>query len=107
MRADYHRLIDIRRAHASLWRGRREPLASDGNLLVFARHDDASGDATIVAINRGDSTAAIDVLLPDAWAGLPVHDAWRGTASVVRDGRLTAELPGRQGAIFVVERLQQ
>ena len=107
MRADYRRLIGIRRAHPSLWRGRREPLTSNGDLLVFARHDDATGDATIVAINRGDSTAAFDVPLPDAWAGLPVHDAWRDTAAVVRDGRLTAELPGRQGAIFVIERLQR
>jgi hypothetical protein len=30
-----HRLIGIRRAHSSLWRGRRESLTSDGNLLVF------------------------------------------------------------------------
>jgi glycosidase len=107
MRADYRRLIGIRRAHPSLWRGRREPLSSDGDLLVFARHDDASGDVTVVAINRSNSTAVLDVPLPDAWAGLSVLDAWRDTAAVVREGRLTAELHGRQGAIFVIERHQR
>ena len=107
MRADYRRLIAIRRAHPSLWRGRRQPLTSDGHLLAFARHDEPSGDVTIVAVNRGDSTAALDVRLPNAWAGLPVHDAWRGTAAVVRDGRLSAELHGRQGAIFVSETRQR
>jgi alpha-amylase len=107
MRADYRRLIAIRRAHPSLWRGRREPLASDGDLLVFARHDDVSDDVTVVAVNRGDSTTALDVPLPNGWTGLPVRDVWRDTATVVRDGRLAAELPGRQGAIFIIERRQQ
>jgi Domain of unknown function (DUF3459) len=107
MRADYRRLIGIRRAHPSLWSGRREPLTSNGDLLVFARHDDGSGDTAIVAVNRGDATAALEVPLPDTWAGLPVLDAWRDTAAVVREGRLTAELHGRQGAIFVTERLQR
>ena len=107
MRADYRRLIGIRRAHPSLWRGRREPLASNGDLLVFARHDDATGDTAIVAVNRGDSTAELEVPLPTAWAELLVHDAWRDTAVVVRDGRLAAVLPGRQAAIFVTEKLQR
>jgi hypothetical protein len=65
---------------------RRCTLSSDGDLLVFARHDDASGDMTVVAVNRGDSTAALDVRLPNAWAAL----------RVVRAGRLTAERHGRQ-----------
>jgi alpha-amylase len=107
MRVDYRRLIGIRRAHPSLWRGRREPLARDGDLLVFARHDEASGDVTVVAVNRGDSTAALDVPLPNAWTGLPVNDAWRNTAAVVREGRLTTELRSRQGAIFVAAKQQQ
>jgi alpha-amylase len=107
MRADYRRLIAIRRDHPSLWRGRRESLTSNGDLLTFARHDEASGDVTIVAVNRGDSTAALDVPLPNAWTGVPVNDAWRDTVAVVRDGRLTAELHGRQGAIFVAAKLQR
>jgi hypothetical protein len=60
-----------------------------------------------VAVNRGDLTAALDVPLPNAWTGLPVNDAWRNTAAVVRDGRLTAELHGRQGAVFVTDKLQR
>ena len=71
------------------------------------RDDDMSHDVVVVAVNRGNSTAAVDVPLPNEWAGLPLHDAWRDTAVVARDGHLTAELHGRQGAIFVVEREQR
>jgi glycosidase len=101
LRADYRRLIGIRRAHPSLWRGRRESTRAEGDLVVFGRHDEASGDRVIVAVNRGDATAALDVPLPGAWAGGRVQDAWRATPVVVRDGVLTATVPGRQAAIFV------
>jgi alpha-amylase len=101
LRADYRRLIAIRRAHPSLWRGRRESIRAEGDLLVFARHDDASGDSAIVAVNRGEIAAGFELPLPPVWSGRTVHDAWRGIPAAVHDGVLAATVPGRQAAIFV------
>jgi alpha-amylase len=104
LRADYRRLIAIRRAHPSLWRGRRESLKSDGDLLVFARHDEASGDSALVAVNRGDAAATFELPLPATWSGRTVQEAWRETPVVVRDGTLAATVPGRQAVIFVTRK---
>ena len=76
-------------------------MRSDGDLLVFARHDEMSGDTVIVAVNRGQSSAQLEVPLPPAWLHRVVHDVWRNTPVGRRDDLLTAEVPGRQAAIFV------
>jgi alpha-amylase len=101
LRADYRRLIAIRRPHPSLWRGRRESIRAAGDLLVFARHDDASGDSAIVAVNRGEIAAGLKLPLPPVWSGRTVHDPWRGTPAAVHDSVLTATVPGRQPVIVV------
>ena len=101
LRADYRRLIAARRAHPALWRGRREPLLSDGDLLVFARHDDTSGDSVVVAINRGSAIAPVEVPLPPAWLDRDVHDLWRNAPVVRRDNLVTTRLAARQAAILV------
>jgi alpha-amylase len=107
LRADYRRLIAIRRTHPALWRGRREPIRSEGDLLVFARHDETSDDSAIVAVNRGDAATVFEVSLPSAWSGRQVHDAWRDTPVVARDGVLAATVAGREAAIFVSRRAEQ
>jgi glycosidase len=101
LRDDYRRLIAIRRAHPSLWRGRRESLKTDGDVLVFARHDEASGESVVVAVNRAGAAAPFETPLPTAWSGRTLHDAWRETPVVVRDGVLAATVPGRQAVIIV------
>ena len=101
LRADYRRLIAIRRAHPSLWRGRRESIRSEGDLLIFARNDEASGDTAIIAVNRGESAAAFELPMPAAWAGRSVRDAWREKPALVHDGVFAASVPGVQAAIFV------
>ena len=55
LRADVARLVAIRRAHPALSRGGYQELSSDGDLLVFLRDDPASGDAVLVAVNRGEA----------------------------------------------------
>jgi glycosidase len=107
LRADYQRLIATRRAHPALWRGRREPLRSDGDLLVFARHDDTSGDTVIVAVNRGQTSAQVEVPLPPVWRDRDVYDVWRSTPVVRRDDLLSAQVPGRQAAIFVSRTIER
>jgi glycosidase len=88
LREDYKRLIAIRRAHPALSRAPHTPVASEGDLLVFLRRDEASGDAVIVAINRGaaPATAAFDA--PAEWKDGPVRDLWKGEDVPRSGGRL-------------------
>jgi alpha-amylase len=66
LRADYRELIRIRRTHPALTRGSHVSLHADGDLLVYARADSASGDTVIVAVNRGRTAARVEV--PVAWS---------------------------------------
>jgi alpha-amylase len=81
LREDYRRLIAIRRAHPALSRAPHTPVSSEGDLLVFLRRDDASGDAVVVAVNRGAAPATASFEVPAGWAewkGGPVRDLWKG-----------------------------
>jgi alpha-amylase len=69
LRDYYRKLISIRRAHPSLSRGTHEALSTEGDVYVFLRHDAASGDAVLVAVNRGASRATVSVPWPQAWSG--------------------------------------
>jgi len=80
LRRDYQKLIAIRRAHPALSRGTHQGLATDGDLYVFLRRDAASGDAVIVAINRGATPATASVALPAEWGNAPAKDLLDGSA---------------------------
>jgi alpha-amylase len=84
LRADYKKLIAIRRAHKGLSRGLHQSLSSEGDLLVFARRDTgegASGDTVVVAVNRGaaPATAGFEVPAEWGWGDGPVRDLWNDT----------------------------
>jgi len=76
LREDYRRLIAIRRAHPALRTGAHRAVATDGDLLVFAR--ELGEDVVLVAVNRGEAPAVATVPLPDAWRGRALRDAWNG-----------------------------
>jgi len=102
LRADYRRLIAVRRAHPALWRGDHTGLSTDGDLLVFLRHDAASDDAVVVAINRGDAEASARLSVPAAWAGVTaVRDAWHGGSVAVAAGAVELTVPPRDARILV------
>lgn len=67
LRAYYQRLIAIRRAHPSLWRGERQGLDFGRDHLVFQRLDAETGDLLLVAVNRGTERADTTVPLPAGW----------------------------------------
>jgi alpha-amylase len=93
LRADYRRLIALRRAHRALQVGRHRPLSSDGDLLVFARLSD-DGDAAVVAVNRGASPARAEIAAPESWsAEAAVRDALSGAELPVRQGKIALEVP--------------
>jgi alpha-amylase len=82
LRTFYQKLISIRRAHPALSRGTHQGLSTDGDLYVFLRHDAESGDAVLVAINRGEQPAKVSLPWPAPWGGTAAEDVLNG-------GRLT------------------
>jgi alpha-amylase len=103
LRADYKKLIAIRRAHKALSRGAHQSLSSEGDLLVFARRDAAAGDAVVVAINRGAQPATASFEAPAEWGDAPVQELWNGTEVARSGNRLEAPVEPRGAKIFAVE----
>jgi alpha-amylase len=101
LRDHYRTLIAARRAHPALYRGSHRGRLTDGDLYVFERRDDASGDAVLVALNRGAAAASGSVPVPAGWADRVVVDLL-GAARVSRAaGSIEVALPGRGAAILV------
>ncbi|NRD66017.1 alpha-amylase [Corallococcus exiguus] len=79
LRDYYKRLIAIRRAHPALSRGTHSPLSTEGDVYVFQRRDEASGDTVVVAVNRAKTKGAVSVPWPEAWTGVgEVEDLLNG-----------------------------
>lgn len=100
LRADYGKLIGIRRAHPALSRGAHQGLATDGDLYVFARRDAASGDAVVVAVNRGERAATAAFAEPPEWSGAEVQDLFGGASIRRTGGRAEIEVRSRDAAVF-------
>ena len=100
LRADYKKMIAIRRAHKAFSRGVHTGLSSDGDLLVFLRRDEASGDAVVVAANRGSAPAAAAFDAPADWGDAPVRDEWSGEAVPGMGKRVEASVAPRSFRIF-------
>jgi alpha-amylase len=98
LRADYRKLITIRGAHPALRRGAHRTVSTEGDLLVFARRDEASGDEVLVAVNRGSEAATMNVDAP--WPVASVTDLWTGEALPVADGKVQAAVPARSARIL-------
>jgi alpha-amylase len=103
LRTYYRHLIALRRAHPALTRGTFRDLSTTGDLLVFAREDEASGDVVLVAVNRGTDAATAAVPLPSRWRGLVVREALSGAPAILEDGRLAIEAPPRTAQVYVTE----
>lgn len=100
LRDDYRRLVAIRRAHPSLSRGTHEGLMTDGDVYVYARRDAASGDAVVVAVNRGERAAAATFPEPPEWAGLEVKDLFAGASLRRSSGRVELAVGPRDAAVI-------
>lgn len=99
LRADYRKLIGIRRSHAALARGAHEAVTTEGDLYVFLRRDAASRDAVLVAVNRGSQALELNVPAPPEWLEGPVADLWSGTEVRLADGRVSATVGPRSARI--------
>ncbi len=100
LRADYTRLIAIRRAHPALSRGTHEKLVAEGDLLVFVQKDTKSDDAVVVAINRGSSPVVARFAAPEAWTGWSVKDAWNGAGVPLTSGTIETTVEAKAARIL-------
>ncbi|HEX2224127.1 MAG TPA: alpha-amylase family glycosyl hydrolase [Thermoanaerobaculia bacterium] len=108
LRADYKKLIALRRANPALSRGTHEGLATDGDLLVFARRDAASGNAVVVAVNRGAQPATASLTPPAEWGPTAaIRDEWNGEPIARSGDRLEVTVAPRQARILTAERTAQ
>jgi alpha-amylase len=103
LRADYLRLVAIRRRHRALSRGAHSGLVAEQDLLVFLRRDAESKDAVVVALNRGDSPTATTFRAPEEWTGRGVKDLLSGEAIAVKDGSVESSVPPMAARILAVE----
>lgn len=102
LRRDFHRLISIRRAHPALWRGEHTGLSTEGDLLVFLRSDAASGDAVVVAVNRGSEPASARIDRPAAWGGADrAFDAWNREPIAIGSATFDLTVPPRSARVLV------
>ena len=99
LRDFYKQMISIRRAHPALSRGDYARLSWEGDLLVFQRTDEATGEAVIVAVNRGDTDASATIDAPAGWPAT-VHEALTGQQVPVAGGKFDASAPGTSIRIF-------
>ena len=104
MRVFYKQLIAIRRAHPALWRGEREGLLFTKEMLVFARSDPASGDAVVVAVNRGAEPEPARFTPPAEWSGGTVRDLLAGQEFPLSTDTLEVSVPARTARILAVDR---
>jgi glycosidase len=100
LRADYAKLIAIRKAHRALSRGVHKAISTEGDVLVFSQSDEASGDEVLVAVNRGSEPAALELQVPAQWSGSQVTDQWAGEHFSVTDGRINVPVAARGARII-------
>ena len=103
LRADYKKMIAIRRAHPAFARGVHTGLATDGDLLVFLQRDEASHDAVVVAVNRGSAPAAAGFDVPAEWGAAPARDVWTGEPVSRTGGRIEVTVAPKSARIFAAK----
>jgi glycosidase len=101
LRAYYQRLIQLRRAHPALSAGTFRAVSSDGDLLVFAKAHAGSGDAVVVAINRGAQRAQVSVPRPSTWSGATVRGGISGRMFGVAGDSLHIDLAPMSAEVYV------
>ena len=102
LRGWYQRLLAARRTHPALGHGGHRTLSAEGDLLVFVREDAASGDAVLVAVNRGGARAEVTVTRPAVWGRGAAREALGSGATLTDEGADSARIavPPGCAAIF-------
>ena len=100
LRADYVKLVSIRKTFPALRRGTHEGLVTQGDGYAFLRRDAASGDAVAVAVNRAAEPVPITFPAPAEWGGQAPKDHLGDLAVTLSGGSVSLTLPPRSAAIL-------
>ena len=100
LRAYYQKLIQIRRDHRALSRGNYTRLYWEGDLLMFSRVDEESGDAVVVAVNRGSVEATGSVPTPAAWGEQVIRELITEKGLEAYRDELTVTVPAMETRIY-------
>ncbi len=100
LRADYVKLVSIRKTFPALRRGTHEGLVTQGDAYVFLRRDAASGDAVAVAVNRAAEPVPVTFPAPAEWEGATPKDLFGGLAVTFAEGSVSLTVPPRGAAIL-------
>ena len=104
MLALYRCLIEIRRAHPSLSRGSYTAISTEGDLLVFQRLHEETGDVVTIAMNRGQDAVTATVPLPVQWNDTRVTDALSGDPIPSENGSVQFSVSPRSVRILTSDR---
>jgi cyclomaltodextrinase / maltogenic alpha-amylase / neopullulanase len=98
----FRRAGRLRTQHAVLRTGDFTAVHAKKDVFAFRRRLDSQ--TAIVAFNRSQKNAVIDITLPDSQDGRAFHDAWNGGGTQVQGRTLKAVcIPPRSAAVFVNE----
>jgi alpha-amylase len=106
LRRDYQKLIALRTSRPALSRGGHKGLYTEGDLYLFLRQDAATGEAILVAVNRGAAEASASVPTPAGWGDQAAVDLFQaeGAAALpaaVREGaNLKVTVPPKTARIL-------
>lgn len=103
LRDYYKRIIAARRAHPAFSHGDYTELSTEGDLLVFQRSHEPSGDSVIVAANRSKAEAAATIPLPESWMGKSITDAVTGEDLGEAGAQMALTVPGLTARYLVVK----
>lgn len=103
LRDYYKQLIVIRKKHPALSRGDYQILSAKTDpLLVYARHDDKTGDVAIVAVNRTDKSMQTLVPKPQGLNGTMLRDALIINEIIdIKDGQITIQVPAQTARLYL------
>lgn len=102
MLATYKQLIAARHAHPALRRGSYQRLGAGMTTYAFSRA--LGDDKLIVALNVGSQAQKLELLTGDLFAeGTALRAIYGRAEATVEGGRVTLNLPAREGCILTAE----
>lgn len=103
LRDYYRKFISIRKMHPALSRGDYQILSAKKNpLLVYARHDDKTGDVVIVAVNRTNKTIQTLVPKPEGLNSTMVRDALVNNEIIdIKNGQIAIQVPAETVRLYL------
>ncbi|MCW8965963.1 MAG: alpha-amylase family glycosyl hydrolase [Candidatus Pacearchaeota archaeon] len=103
LRDYYRKFISIRKLHPALSRGDYQILSTKKDpLLVYARHDDETGDVAIVAVNRTDKPIQTLIPKPEGLNSTMIRDALVNNEIIdIKDNQIAIQVPAETARLYL------